>query len=63
MTLNEVNDPVMKLRLEVAKLKGQIEEQDQHINDLLVDHGQMARDLDALRKTVVSLVKKLGPNS
>lgn len=63
MTLNEVNDPVMKLRLEIAKLKTTVEAQDEHINSLLVDQGQMARELDALRKTVVSLVKKLGPNS
>jgi hypothetical protein len=63
MTLNEVNDPVMKLRLDMAKLKTKIEEQDKHISELLIDQGKMARDIEALRKTVVSLVKKLGPNS
>lgn len=54
MKLNEVLDPTMKLRLEISKLRTQVEQQDQHINELLIDIG-------AIKRTMAELIKKLGP--
>ncbi len=63
MKLNEVNDPVMKLRLELSKMQTNMDQQDEQIMNLLVDNGQLQRDVAALQKTVSALIRKLGPKS
>ena len=61
MKLNEVQDPVMKLRLELSKLQLKIEERDKIIDE----HGdaifQLRREVATLQKTMTALIKKLGP--
>lgn len=60
MKLNEVNDPAMKTRLELAKLKVELEERDKIIDE----HGdaifKLRREVAALQKTMTALIKKLG---
>lgn len=63
MKLNEVNDPAMKLRLELSKLQVKLEERDKIIDE----HGdaifKLRREVVALQRTVQILIKKLGPSS
>ena len=54
MRLDEVNDPVMKLRLELAKVKLAQEERDKIIDELV-------REVTGLKQTMTKLIRKLGP--
>jgi hypothetical protein len=54
MKLDEVNDPTMKLQLQLAKLRMENEERDQMIATLV-------RDVASMKMTIANLIRKLGP--
>jgi adenylate kinase len=54
MKLNEVSDPTMKLRFEVAKLRADMEERDERAK-------KTERELVSLQQAVAKLIRKLGP--
>ncbi len=54
MRLDEVSDPVMKLRLELAKVKLAQEDRDKIIDELV-------REVTGLKQTMAKLIRKLGP--
>jgi len=52
--VQRTSDPSMKMKLEISKMRDRIDKQDEQIMELLLDVGQ-------LRKTLSSLITKLGP--
>jgi hypothetical protein len=54
MKLDEVNDPTMKLQLELAKQRMANEERDQQI-------ATLTRDVATLKMTIANLIRRLGP--
>jgi len=54
MKLNEVTDPTMKLRLEIAKLR----EDNSQLRDVVTD---LAKKVAGQEKILISLIRKLGP--
>lgn len=54
MKLDEVKDPTMKFRFELAKLRADFEDQQQNSK-------KMQLQILALQRTVGALIKKLGP--
>jgi hypothetical protein len=54
MNLSEVTDPTMKLRLELAKLRLHVEEQDEELKKLRLA-------ISALQATTAKLIRALGP--